>query len=167
MPALPTQILVTNGVPKKLGDVLSDATTKANAAVSSTQFAAPGDLVVGTGAGTVATLSIGADNEVLAADSTQPLGVVWKPVPNVFANGITADSLTALTTALTLKGAMPDSASAVGAIIDTPGAYTAGTGARLLSVRSAGAEKFYIDPAGSIVVGATGAANVFANTYLS
>jgi len=46
-------------------------------AVATSSFAAKGDLLVGTGAGTLAAQSVGTDGQVLTADSTQADGVKW------------------------------------------------------------------------------------------
>jgi hypothetical protein len=46
-------------------------------AVATSSFAAKGDLLVGTGAGTLATQTVGANGTVLTADSTQADGVIW------------------------------------------------------------------------------------------
>lgn len=46
-------------------------------AVATSSFAAKGDLLVGTGAGTLVAQSVGANGTVLTADSTQADGVIW------------------------------------------------------------------------------------------
>ena len=46
-------------------------------AVATSSFAAKGDLLVGTGAGTLVAQTIGANGTVLTADSTQADGVIW------------------------------------------------------------------------------------------
>jgi hypothetical protein len=51
-------------------------------AVATSSFAAKGDLLVGTGAGTLATQTVGANGTVLTADSTQADGVAWAAPAN-------------------------------------------------------------------------------------
>ena len=46
-------------------------------AVATSSFAAKGDLLVGTGAGTLATQTVGANGTVLTADSAEADGVKW------------------------------------------------------------------------------------------
>jgi hypothetical protein len=46
-------------------------------AVATSSFAAKGDLLVGTGAGTLVAQPVGANGTVLTADSTQADGVIW------------------------------------------------------------------------------------------
>lgn len=46
-------------------------------AVATSSFAAKGDLLVGTGAGTLVAQTVGANGTVLTADSTQADGVIW------------------------------------------------------------------------------------------
>ncbi len=46
-------------------------------AVATSSFAAKGDLLAGTGAGTLSNLTVGANNTVLTADSTTATGLKW------------------------------------------------------------------------------------------
>jgi hypothetical protein len=46
-------------------------------AVATSSFAAKGDLVAGTGAGTLSNLGVGANNTVLTADSSTATGLKW------------------------------------------------------------------------------------------
>ena len=63
-----------------------DAALAAADAIPETLIDAKGDLVVGTAADTAARLAVGADGQVLTADSTQTAGVKWGapglPVPH-------------------------------------------------------------------------------------
>ena len=54
-----------------------DAALAAADAIPETLIDAKGDLVVGTAADTAARLGVGADGQVLTADSTQASGVKW------------------------------------------------------------------------------------------
>ena len=54
-----------------------DAALAAADAIPETLIDAKGDLVVGTAADTAARLGVGADGQVLTADSTQTAGVKW------------------------------------------------------------------------------------------
>jgi hypothetical protein len=46
-------------------------------AVATSSFAAKGDLVAGTGAGTLSNLTVGANNTILTADSSTATGLKW------------------------------------------------------------------------------------------
>ena len=50
----------------------------ANAAVPDSTYTAKGDIVVGTGASTYSALGVGANGQVLTADSASPEGVSWQ-----------------------------------------------------------------------------------------
>lgn len=56
-------------------------TTDVGARLPTNTYAGKGDLVAGTGVGTVARQGIGADKYVLTADSTFSTGMTWKPAP--------------------------------------------------------------------------------------
>jgi|GEM_PF-5355364 len=80
------------------------------------------------------------------------------------ASGLFADVLTALTAvSATVKGAIADGASAVGVVLDNTIAL-ANAGAKLLSVKNAGTEKFALDKDGKISVGGTGEITLAAGT---
>lgn len=107
----------------------------------------------------------------------QGIPVGASPIPaDISCNSLTATTFVAsgvfrslnASGPVTLRSLMVDAPTALGAVIDTPNAYTAGTGARLLSVRSGGVERFYVDPFGSLIVGGSGqSANIFVGTVLS
>jgi hypothetical protein len=63
-------------------------------AVATSSFAAKGDLLVGTGAGTLVAQTVGANGTVLTADSTQADGVIWSTPSS---GGMTLLSTTTLT----------------------------------------------------------------------
>ena len=66
-------------------------------AVATSSFAAKGDLVAGTGAGTLSNLTVGANNTILTADSSTATGLKWGAAPS------TAATLTQIATG-TLSG---------------------------------------------------------------
>jgi len=49
--------------------------------VAKATFTAKGDLVVGTGSGTLAKLAVGTDGQMPFADSTQATGIRWDTAP--------------------------------------------------------------------------------------
>lgn len=53
-----------------------------NTVIHKTDFTAKGELLAATAAGTYANLSLGADAQVLTADSTQATGIKWAPAPS-------------------------------------------------------------------------------------
>lgn len=61
-------------------DQLSLETLMRNWAIGRTTFTTSGQIIVGTGLNTFTALSVGADGEVLTADSSQPSGVKWATV---------------------------------------------------------------------------------------
>jgi hypothetical protein len=65
----------------KISNLTSDLASKADdsAVVHKTDYTAKGAILVGTGAGTYAPRTVGADNDILVADSTQASGVRWAP----------------------------------------------------------------------------------------
>jgi hypothetical protein len=70
-------------------------------AVATSSFAAKGDLLVGTGAGTLATQTVGANGTVLTADSAEADGVKW--ATPAAGGGMTLLSTTAITAVDTLS----------------------------------------------------------------
>lgn len=61
-------------------DQLSLETFFLNWAIGRTTFTTSGQIIVSTGDSTFTALSVGADGEVLTADSSQPSGVKWATV---------------------------------------------------------------------------------------
>ena len=73
-------------------------------AVQASNFAAKGDLVAGTAAGTFTNVTVGSNNQVLTADSTQTSGVKWA-TPTVYtAPTIGSTSIASGATVTTLAG---------------------------------------------------------------
>lgn len=76
------------------GADVTDATNVASAgAVMESDFTAKGDMVIGSGVGTAAVLTVGTNGQVLTADSTQATGAKWSTVAGTgdfLANGTVA-----------------------------------------------------------------------------
>lgn len=75
---------LTGAFQKRIGDTPTDAlqlTPKkyVDKKIPLSSVLSKGDLIVGTKSSVVSNLAVGADNTVLTADSTQPLGMKWAP----------------------------------------------------------------------------------------
>jgi hypothetical protein len=92
--------------------------------VALAEFTAVGDLLLGTGAGTLTKVSVGANDFVLTADSATASGVKWAAVP--------ADATKVALSAYTAKGVL-----LVGSAASTPTALTVGTNGHALVADSA------------------------------
>lgn len=73
---------------------VTTTTTTANAAVPKTTATSKGDLLVATASGVITRIGIGADAQVLTADSTTGTGIKWGP-PTSGGSGIPASTVTA------------------------------------------------------------------------
>ncbi len=78
---------------------VTNLSTDLTAKVDKTSFTAKGDVLAGTGSGTLSKLGVGGDGTVLTADSTQSTGIKWAtpataPVTSVFTRtgAVTAQS---------------------------------------------------------------------------
>ena len=102
-------------------------------AVATSSFAAKGDLLVGTGAGTLVAQTVGANGTVLTADSTQADGVKWA-VPAAGKNFTLLNTGgTALTGASTITVSGITNADSIMVLVDQA-AYSSGTSA-FISIR--------------------------------
>jgi hypothetical protein len=75
-------------------------------AVATSSFAAKGDLLAGTGAGTLSNLGVGANNTVLTADSSTATGLKWGTVSS---GGMTLLSTTTLSGTSTIVSGISQS----------------------------------------------------------
>jgi hypothetical protein len=99
----------------------TDATTKANAAaaasIPNSLVTTKGDLIAATANATPARVGIGADNQVLTADSTQTAGVKWADVITVSGSSGRASCRLATTAALSGTPTYVNGTSGVGATL--------------------------------------------------
>jgi hypothetical protein len=87
-----------------LDGVTSAIQTQINAQIPKSTITAKGDLLVGTGSGTIVRQGVGTDGQVLVADSAQADGVNWA-TPS--AGGMTLISTTTLTGASVTLSSIP------------------------------------------------------------
>lgn len=78
--------------------------TLMNTKVNTSVITAKGDLIVGANVSTPGTLNVGVDGDFLASDSTQTLGVAWKPITSSLVTSVNG-----------LTGAVTLTSSSVGA----------------------------------------------------
>lgn len=88
-----------------------------------------GDLIVGTGSGTAAILSVGGDNRILMADSAQPAGMKWATSGQVItALGLTSLATTTPGTGIATFLATPSGANLASALTSALPVSKGGTG---------------------------------------
>jgi hypothetical protein len=131
---------------------ITNLTTDLAAKVDKTTFTAKGDVLAGTGSGTLSKLGVGGDGTVLTADSTQSTGVKWVSPTGTDSNAVhkgdllynivdygattvSTDNKTAIDNAIT-------AATATGGVVYIPGGTWKTTGQHTIplnvSVRGAG-----------------------------
>jgi hypothetical protein len=92
---------------KKLGVAGGSVSTTSIGAIAATIVDQKGDLIAATAADTVARLAVGANNTLLAADSTQATGLAWVASPTIADSGLYYTGTT-VETALAEIGAFRD-----------------------------------------------------------
>jgi hypothetical protein len=135
----PSGNLVATTVQGALNELQTDVDTRATSSALTTH--------------TGATAAHGATGAVVGTTNTQTLS------NKTFSDTVAAAIFSALSTATAaLKGAIADSSSAVGVIVDNVVALVT-TGAKLLSIRNNGTEKSYFDKDGGLAVTGVAAGN--------
>lgn len=148
---VPKQVIVENGVPKPLGEVLTEQSTALATAISTTSIGAKGDLLAGTAPGTVTNLPVGTDNQMLVADSTKATGLSWKD-STVVATSFTSQGITSNGTSI-FNGTQAVGDVTPTVIVNSP--PTVNTEAqRVLSVRLNGIESFWVNGIGALYLNA-------------
>lgn len=136
-----------------ISDITSLQTTL-NGKVNLSTFVTKGDLMVATGAAVVTRVGVGADGQILTADSTQSAGVKWADPPA--GGGIVSDATTTSKGIVQLAGDLSGTASAptvpnmiskilltakgsiaAASAANTPAELTVGTNGQVLSAASA------------------------------
>jgi hypothetical protein len=125
----------------------SNDLTYFNAQLPENLAAAKGDILVASGAGAVQQLSVGSNNSVLVADSTQTLGVKWGTVSATPRIGQVVT--TTITTSTSFAGA--------GGFVDIPGLEVT------ITPTSATSKILIITSFG--IVTASGPSSIYANVY--